>query len=260
MWINPHCMIKTILVDDEPRGINTLKKILELHCPEVQVIACCENADDAKMKIEALKPDLVFLDIAMPGKSGLSMLSEMDEILFQIIFVTAHNEYSIQAFQYSAVDYLLKPVHEDQLINAVKRVEKKIPNSSLNKNIETLLYNFQQHKKNDEMKLCISSLKGFHVVLLDNILYCESEASYTVFYLSDGQKVMASRSIMEYEQLLEQNDFVRIHRSYLVNLNHIKEYQRGEGGSVLMSNNVVVEVSRRKKEMFIAKMKEKFKF
>lgn len=253
-------MMKTILVDDEPRGINALKKILELHCPDVQIIACCDNADDAKKKIEQLNPDLVFLDIAMPGKTSLAMLSEMNEVSFQIIFVTAHNEYSIQAFQYSAVDYLLKPVHEDLLVSAVKRAEKKITNGLLNKNVETLLHNLQLNKKTDEMKLCISSLKGFQVVQLSDIVYCESETSYTIFHLSNGQKVTASRSILEYEQLLELNDFVRVHRSYLVNLNHVKEYQRGEGGTVLLSNNKEVEISRRKKEIFINKMKEKFKF
>lgn len=253
-------MIKTILVDDEPRGINTLKKILELYCPDVQVIASCNDADSAKDKIEQLQPDLVFLDIAMPGKTSLAMLSELNAITFQIIFVTAHNEYSLQAFKYSAIDYLLKPVHEDELIQAVTRASKKIQDGLINRNVETLLYNIHQSKSSGDIKLCIPSLKGFQVIRLSDVIFCESETSYTVFHLTDNQKLVSSKPIFEYEQLLEKNDFVRIHRSYLVNINHVKEYRRGEGGTVVLLNGPELEVSRRKKDNFIAVMKEKFKF
>jgi two-component system LytT family response regulator len=253
-------MIKTILVDDEPRGINTLKKILELNCPEVSIIAACNDADSAREKIESLLPDLVLMDISMPGKSSFDMLAEIKAINFQIIFVTAHNEYSIQAFKYSAVDYLLKPVHEDDLKNAVSRAAKKIEEGAFNKNIETLLYNVQQQSRKNDIKVCIPTLKGFQVLLLDEVIYCESESSYTVFYLSNGQKITASKSIFEYEAMLENNDFIRIHRSFLININHVKIYQRGEGGTVILTNGKEVDVSRRKKDSFIALMKERFKF
>lgn len=253
-------MIKTIIVDDEPRGINTIKKILELYCTDVQLIETCTDADSAKEKILQLQPDLVFLDIAMPGKTSLTMLSEMKNIPFQIIFVTAHNEYSLQAFKYSAVDYLLKPVHEDLLINAVQRASKRIQDGLVNRNVETLLYNIQQTKTTKDIKLCIPSLKGFQVIRLSDIIFCESETSYTVFHLTDNQKLVSSKPIFEYEQMLETNDFVRIHRSYLVNINHVVEYRRGEGGTVVLQNGAELEVSRRKKDNFIAVMKDKFKF
>ena len=253
-------MIKTIIVDDEPRGINTIKKILELYCTDVQLIETCTDADSAKEKILQLEPDLVFLDIAMPGKTSLTMLSEMKNISFQIIFVTAHNEYSLQAFKYSAVDYLLKPVHEDLLINAVQRASKRIQDGLVNRNVETLLHNIQQTKTTKDIKLCIPSLKGFQVIRLSDIIFCESETSYTVFHLTDNQKLVSSKPIFEYEQMLETNDFVRIHRSYLVNINHVVEYRRGEGGTVVLQNGAELEVSRRKKDNFIAVMKDKFKF
>ncbi|MEO6670668.1 MAG: LytTR family DNA-binding domain-containing protein [Ferruginibacter sp.] len=253
-------MIQTILVDDEPRGINTLKKILEANCPEIKIVATCCNAADAKENIEQLKPDLVLMDISMPGKNSLEMLAEMKTINFQIIFVTAHNEYSIQAFKYSAVDYLLKPVHEDDLMNAVDRAGKKIAEGAINKNIETLLYNIQQQHKQIDIKICIPSLKGFQVVLINEIIYCEAESSYTTFHLVNGQKITASKSILEYEELLNFNDFIRIHRFYLVNLHHVKGYQRGEGGIVTLSNGKELEVSRRKKDLFIGIMKDRFRF
>lgn len=253
-------MIKTIIVDDEPRGINTIKKILELYCTDVQLIETCTDADSAKEKILQLEPDLVFLDIAMPGKTSLTMLSEMKNISFQIIFVTAHNEYSLQAFKYSAVDYLLKPVHEDLLINAVQRASKRIQDGLVNRNVETLLHNIRQTKTTKDIKLCIPSLKGFQVIRLSDIIFCESETSYTVFHLTDNQKLVSSKPIFEYEQMLETNDFVRIHRSYLVNINHVVEYRRGEGGTIVLQNGAELEVSRRKKDNFIAVMKDKFKF
>ena len=188
------------------------------------------------------------------------MLSDLDDIPFEIIFVTAHNEYSIQAFKFSAVDYLLKPVDEDLLTEAVKKAEKRITGSSLSRNVETLMYNMRKHSSPYDMKLCIPSFKGFQVVQIEDIIYCEAESSYTIFHLSNNQKITASKSIIEYELLLQDSGFVRVHKSYLINLHHIKEYLRGEGGTVVLSNNVEVEVSRRKKDIFIARMKELYKF
>jgi two-component system, LytTR family, response regulator len=253
-------MIKTILADDEARGLNSLKKMLEQHCPEVKVIAECSNADSAIEKINLLEPQLVFLDISMPGKTGFDLLNELETVNFEIIFVTAHNEYSLQAFKYSAVDYLIKPVDEDLLIESVKRAEKKIADKHSVSTVETFLYNLQKIQTPHEMKLCIPSLKGFQVINLADIIYCEAETSYTNFHLSNGQQLLASKNISEYEALLQNTTFYRIHKSFLVNLSHIKEYQRGEGGTVLLSNDREIEVSRRKKEFFMAKMKELYRY
>ncbi|MGE5108638.1 MAG: LytR/AlgR family response regulator transcription factor [Sphingobacteriales bacterium] len=253
-------MIRTILVDDEPRGLNTLKKLLQEYCPELKIIGECADADSAKEKIELLEPQLVFLDISLPGKSSFDLLTELEKINFEIIFVTAHNEYTLQAFRYSAVDYLVKPIDEDLLADAVKRAVKRISASAINHNITTLLHNIQKPQPNHEMKLCIPSLKGFQVVDLKDILFCEASGSYTNFYFTNVNNICSAKPIYEYEELLSDAGFVRIHKSYLVNLLHIKEYIRGEGGSVILSNNKEVEVSRRKKEWLMAKMKEFFKY
>lgn len=253
-------MIKTMLIDDEPRGINALRRLLEMYCPDIRIIGECTDTRSAIEQIQLLEPELVFLDIAMPDKNGFDLLNELSPTHFEIIFVTAHNNYTIQAFKYSAVDYLLKPVEEDLLIEAVRRAAVRIAEKTSASQVETFLYNLRKLNAPTEMKLCIPDMKGFRVVQIADIIYCESESSYTIFHLRDRQMITASKSIMEYELLLEHSGFCRIHKSFLVNLQHIREYQRGEGGSVVLSNDKTVEVSRRKKEIFIAKMKEHFKY
>ncbi|MBC7936485.1 MAG: response regulator transcription factor [Rhizobacter sp.] len=252
--------MKAILVDDEPDGIRTLQKMLELHCPQVKVTATCNNTTAAKQKLEELKPDLIFLDIQMPGKTGLDMLADLTIKNFEVIFVTAHNDYMLQALQFSAADYLLKPVDEDRLIDAVKRVEKKLEAGKKDQWSETLLHNLSNPGNSTEMRLCLPTTKGFIVLKLENIIYCEAERSYTKFHLEGNKTVTVSKPLLEYNNLLGDTSFLRIHKSFLVNLRHVKEYQRGEGGMVIMSNNAEIEVSRRKKEQFLLKIKEVYRY
>jgi len=236
-----------------------LKKMLESHCPNVQVAATCSNATAAKQELESIRPDVVFLDIQMPGKSGLDLLTEMPEKDFEVIFVTAHNEYMLQALQYSAADYLLKPVDEDRLVEAVQRVETRMQ-AEKKEWTETLMHNLNKAGSPSEMRLCLPTLKGFIVVKLDDIIYCEAERSYTIFHLDGKRTVMVSKSLIEYDNLLQDTQFIRIHKSFLINLHHVKEYQRGEGGMVIMTDNAEIEVSRRKKEFFMNRMKELYKY
>src|SRR5215213_3586784 len=252
--------LRTILVDDEPRGINSLQKLLELNCPDVAIIATCSSAEEGSEKINALNPDLLFLDIAMPVKSGLQLLQELDDFSFEVILVTAHNKFMVEAFHFSAVDYLLKPVDEDLLVDAVRRARKRITEKTGNKNIEAFLHNILQKHSPQSMRLCITSLKGFQVVEISDILYAEAAGSYTNFYFKDRSAICTSKSIHDYEDLLNDSGFVRIHKSYLVNLLHVKEYLRGEGGTVILSDNKELEVSRRKKDSFIDKMKKFYKY
>ncbi|PWT77564.1 MAG: DNA-binding response regulator [Bacteroidetes bacterium] len=253
-------MIRTILVDDEPRGLNTLNKLLTEYCPELFVVAGCTDTESAKEKILSLDPQLAFLDISLPEKTSFDLLSELGNINFEIIFVTAHNQYAVQAFHFSAIDYLMKPIDEDLLVNAVKKAVKRIEGNATNHDISTFLHNVSKAQAPQEMKLCIPSLKGFQVVELKDILFCEASGSYTNFYFDNKSSICTAKPIHEYEGLLQDAGFVRIHKSFLVNLRHIKEYLRGEGGSVILSNGKELEVSRRKKESFIESMKEFYKF
>jgi two-component system LytT family response regulator len=252
--------MKAILVDDEPDGIRTLQKLLQRHCPDVKIEATCANAAIAKQQIETIKPDVVFLDIQMPGQTGLEMIAELSVKNFEIIFVTAHNEYILQALQYSAADYLLKPVDEDRLIEAVQRAEKRLKEGKKEELTETLLHNLSNKGNPTEMRLCLPTLKGFIILKLDEIIYCEAERSYTIFHLEANKSVIVSKPLLDYENLLSDAGFLRIHKSFLINLRHVKEYQRGEGGTVIMNNNSEIEVSRRKKEQFLLKIREIYKY
>jgi two-component system, LytTR family, response regulator len=252
--------IKTILVDDEPRGLSSLQKLLQYRCPEVDILALCSSADEARAAIAAIQPQLVFLDISMPEKSGFDLLKEMGTTGFEVIFVTAHNDFMLQAFRFSCVDYLLKPVDDDLLTEAVARAAKRIEEKSAENNIETLLYNLQNKEGGQKLKICISSLKGFQVVKISEIIYCEASSNYTNFHFESRATICASKSIHEYETLLEDCGFVRIHKTFLINLEHVKEYRRGEGGTVIMSSEAELEVSRRKKELFMDRMKTFYKY
>jgi two-component system LytT family response regulator len=187
-------------------------------------------------------------------------LKDFDVVNFEIIFVTAHNSYAIQAFHFSAVDYLLKPVDEELLVEAVKRAERRIEEKTSGQHIETLMHNIGQKDSPHKMKLCIPSVKGFQVIDIQDIIYCEASSNYTNIHFTNRPFICASRPIHEYEELLEDSSFARIHKSYVINLEHVKEYMRGEGGSILLSNGKELEVSRRKKEDFFKKMKLYFKY
>ena len=251
--------INTLLVDDEPGGLSGLQKLLQIHGPELNIIATCNNANDALEKIAALNPQLVFLEIAMPEKSGFDLLHSFENINFEIIFITAYDNYMTQAFRYSAVDYLLKPVDDELLVDAIKRAVKRIEEKQPGILIETLLHNVQQKQNSQETKLCITSLKGFQVIDLKDILYCEASSNYTNFFFTSGSSICTAKSIHEYEDILADCSFMRIHKSFLVNLVHVKGYLRGEGGKIIMSNKQELEVSRRKKEEFLKKMKAIYK-
>jgi len=252
--------MRAILVDDEPDGIRTLKKLLELNCPEVEIVATCSSAADAISKLEEAKPELVFLDVRMPGGSGIDMLAELSEIDFEVIFVTAHDEYMLQALQFSAVDYLMKPVDEDRLKEAVQRVEERLKGKRNSRQGETLLHNINKVGYPLEMRLCLPTQKGFTIVKLEEIIYCEAQRSYTIFRLVNNKSIIISKPLFDYDKLLADTVFLRVHKSFLINLMHIKEYMRGEGGTVVMSDGMEVEISRRKKEQFLVKVKEYFKY
>ena len=252
--------LNTILIDDEPRGLSSLQKLLQINCPDVNIVATCTSVDEASEKIKELQPDLIFLDISMPVKNGFELLKELQEVKFEVIFVTAHNQFMVEAFHFSAIDYLLKPVDDELLVEAVTMAKKRIIEKSGNKNIETFLHNVQQKQSPQNMKLCIPSLKGFQVVELADILYAEASGNYTNFHFTNIHLICSSKPIHEYEELLADAGFICIHKSYLVNLLHVKEYLRCEGGSVILSNGKEVEVSRRKKDIFIPRMKEFYKY
>jgi two-component system LytT family response regulator len=252
--------MRAIIIDDEIDGVRTLQWVLARHCPHVQIVATANNAFAAAEEIKNHQPDLVFLDIQMPGKTGLELLAEMGEKNFEVVFVTAYNEYMLQALQFSAADYILKPVDEDRLVEAVDRVTKRLADGKKEDQTAALQHNLSHSGQPGQMRLCLPTLKGFIVLKLEEIIYCEAERSYTVFHLEDGKTVTVSKPLIDYDSLLKNTTFLRVHKSFLINLLHVKEYQRGEGGIVIMTNGTEIEVSRRRKDEFLMLVKEVFKY
>jgi two-component system LytT family response regulator len=243
-------MIKAILVDDELHCLITLKLLLERHCPEVQILAQCRSASEALEAIVRLKPSVVFLDIEMPFMNGFEMLEQIKEISFAVIFTTSYDQYAIQAIHFSALDYLLKPIDARELIAAVQKIQnqKQLPTAD---QFEILLHQIQ-HKGNELSRIAVPTADGFELVHVEQILRCEADDTYTYFFLKDKSKITACRSLKEVESQLQQYPFfLRIHHSFIVNLNEVTKYIRGDGGYVIMSDGSSVSVSRSRKEALI---------
>lgn len=252
--------MNAIVIDDEIKSLNALVLLLQRHCPQITVAAECHDVETGLEKINLLRPDLLFLDIAMPGKNGFELVEQLTTVVPEVIFVTAYDDYMLQAFKISAVDYLLKPVDEQELSEAVNRAIARIDAKKKMEGLEVLINNMRPQLPSHEIKLCIPSQYGFEVILLQDVIYCEADSSYTKFYLLNKKQVVTSKTIKEYELLLADNYFVRVHRSYLVNLRHVKEYRRGEEGTITMTNGEEIKVAKRKKDLFLVRMKEYSKF
>ena len=243
-------MLRAIIIDDEASSRNALRQKLVNHCPEVNVIAECENGEQGITSIETNNPDIIFLDVEMPRMNGFTMLQQLNEHDFEIIFITAYDHYAIKAIRFSALDYLVKPVEVSDLKIAVEKAAAKRKKQSGNTSLETLLYNLTNNKK-EQQRIAIPSMEGLQFVETANIIYLEAQSNYSSFYLSGNRKITVSKTLKDFEELLPQNIFIRIHHSYIININQIDKYIKGEGGQVLMKNGVLLDVARRKKEEFM---------
>lgn len=245
-------MIRAIIVDDEPYACQVLKTLLERHCPEVLVETVCINPNEAIKEIEARKPQLVFLDIEMPFINGFELLEKLAPVKFDFIFTTSYDQYAIKAIRFSALDYLLKPIDTQELKVAVSKVIARLT-PSLPQQLEILLAKIHQ-PLSVVNRIALPTMEGLELVPVDRILYCVSNSNYTILSLKDNQKLTISRTLKEIEEMLEDYAFLRVHHSNLVNLNEVRKYIRGEGGSLLMSDGNLVDVSRSKKEQLLKRL------
>lgn len=245
-------MLKSIIIDDELKGRETLRTMVTSYCEGIEVVATCQNVNEAIEAINTLKPDVVFLDVQMQGETGFDLLSKLDNINFEVIFTTAHSEYALRALKCSAIDYLLKPIDISDLQKAVAKVDKKRV-ANFAERVRQLLQNLKD-TTSENYKLAIPTAEGLIFIRAKDILYCKASGNYTEIYMIDGKKHLVSRQLKEYEGILDHRDFFRIHHSFLINLNRIKSYVRGEGGYVIMSDDSTIDVSRRKKEAFMERI------
>lgn len=248
-------MIKALIIDDEVNGAESLQILLQKYCSNyVCIDGICHSGKDGAEKILKLKPELVFLDIQMPHMNGFELLASLPERDFQVIFTTAFDDYAIQAFKVNAIDYLLKPIDPDDLVQAVKKARSQIRQVGLgNGNMDKLLKQLKQQQFQVK-KLAIPNADGVTFVELDDIPRIEADSNYTTIYTSAGKKYIVAKTLKEYEELLEDYNFLRVHSSTLINLKYVEKYIRGDGGFVIMKDGSQVEVSRRKKQELVDRL------
>lgn len=241
-------MIRTLIVDDEQHCINRLHKLISDYDNKLDIIATSSTVKDALIQAQALKPDLVFLDIEINDKTGFDFLEQIGTYNFKVIFTTAFNNYAIKAFKYSALDYLLKPIDKDDFKNSIERLEKNINASDNGLQIKMLLDNLQKEDKKRSIR--IPTTNGFEILEIIDIIHCEADTSYTHVHTKDDS-ILVSKPLKHFEELLSDANFFRIHNSSLINIDHVKKYTKGKGGYVTMSNNASLNVSTRRKEAFL---------
>jgi len=242
-------MIKAVIIDDEKDSIDTLKWKLENYCPDVSVISSFEKPADGVSYLKKNPVDLLFLDIEMPMLTGFDVLEELGrDISFDIIFITAYDNFGIQAVKFSALDYLLKPVQNKELKEAIdkhlKKTQQKIPSEQ----IDLLLNNVQAERKGKRGRIALASKESIEFVDPNDIVVCEANSNYTNVYLVEGRKRVISKTLKDFEEMLMQFDFFRPHNSHLINLGRVKEFIRGDGGYLVMENKMKIPVSKNRKE------------
>ena len=241
--------IKAIIVDDEEHCRSSLKKQIEWSCPQVEIIAEASSASDARALIKELQPELVFLDIEMPGGSGFDLISSFEEINFSIIFTTAYDEYAIKAFKVNAVAYLLKPIDGAELAASVTKIIEE-RSDSVGKSLEDLMC-YLRSQVSGLKKVAFPVADGLEFVIVDDIIRCESEGSYCHIYIKNNNKLFLSKTLKQVTELINSEKFTRVHHSHLVNMDYVKKYIRGKGGQVIMDDGSSIPVSRTKKDGFL---------
>ncbi len=240
--------IKAVLIDDEKHNLANLRELINTYCPQVTICDTALNADDGKTIILKQQPDIVFLDIQMPNKNGFDLLRALNHYDFEIIFVTAYDQYAIQAMRFAAVDYLLKPVDINELQSAVDRAIKKCRLKVQNQQLENLIQILKSQQNKDEQRIALTTTKETRFIKTSEIVRCESSNNYSTFFLQDDEELLVCKPIYEYEEILKDYGFIRCHQSHLVNKKFVKSWKKEYGDHLLLFNGTQIPVSRNKKE------------
>jgi len=246
-------MITTLIIDDEPQNNRILRHFIETYCKDIKVLGEATTIENAIQMIRDQQPQLVFLDIELPGQNAFDLINQLMPVNFEIIFVTAYKEYAINAIKYNALDYLLKPVSIEELQEAVDKARTRILKKDINDRLSNLLYN--QVHTNENSKIALPTQDGLAFYPIREIVHCEADGPYTRFHFMQIKSLLVTGTLKEFEELLPREMFFRVHHSYLVNLQRIKKYYKGKGGYLEMDNGETVEVSQRKKEGFMQRLK-----
>ncbi len=243
-------MLKAVIIDDEPDCVKLLALQIKMYCPQVQVMAGCTSSEDGLLKINELMPDIVFLDIEMPVMNGFQLLEKIPVINFSLVFVTAYYQFAVKAFRFNALDYLLKPIDGKDLKAAVDKALQQKPDVQ---QLHAMKQQMGAGEKYHPDKIALPYQNGVTFVEIKNVLYCEADNNYTRFYTDGGQQYLVCKTLGDIQEVLEERNFLRVHRQYLVNLDHIKKYVRGDGNYLIMDNGTSIPVARNKKEKLVEK-------
>ncbi|HZV44520.1 MAG TPA: LytTR family DNA-binding domain-containing protein [Saprospiraceae bacterium] len=243
-------MIRCILIDDERNALEMMEWLIKTYCPQVEIVDMCTSAQQGIESINAHKPDVIFLDIEMPRMNGFDMLEQFDKLFFDVVFCTAYDQFAIKAFKYSALNYLLKPVDPEDLKATIARIEerKSIPSKE---QFELLFQNIHQPVKSTPQRIALTTGDGMIFVPTTDIIYCEAESNYTSVVLANGKKVVVSKVLKDIDEALSGPDFCRVHSSFLINVNRIKKYVRGDGGYLIMDDDTNISISRNRRQEFM---------
>lgn len=245
-------MITATIVDDESDCCEALVMLLERYCAAVKVLDICYSAETAIKSIREREPEILFLDIEMPFMNGFELLERLGNINFALIFTTSYDQYAIKAIRFSALDYLLKPIDREELQKSVQKAVQRNQHP-LPQQLDLLLYKLR-HPGIPVSKIAIPTMEGFQLLAAECIISCESDGNYTSLFLKDKRKIVASRNLKDMEEILEDYPFIRVHHSYIVNINEIEKYVKGEGGYLIMSDGSSINVSRSRKEFLLRKI------
>ena len=246
-------MIRTVLIDDETDSIRVLQKLLETYCPQIEVVGTAEGVETGLEVIQATRPDLLLLDIEMTQGNAFDLLNQLRPLTFQVIFVTAFDNYAIRAFKYSAVDYLLKPVDIDELVSAVRRVAERSQQRTIVDQMQVFLDNMGTYSL-AQQKMAVPTVDGLIFINLREVVSLEAKSNYTQINLDNGEVVMATRTIKDYEDILPETLFCRIHNSHIINLQKIEKYHKGRGGYVVLEDGSEIEVAIRRRQEFLRRL------
>jgi two-component system LytT family response regulator len=246
-------MIRTVLIDDETDSVRVLQKLLDKYCPQVEVVGTAEGVETALAVIQATRPDLLFLDIEMTQGNAFDLLNQLRPLTFQVIFVTAFDNYAIRAFKYSAVDYLLKPVDIDELLGAVERVVQRSQQKNIIDQMQVFLDNMGTFSLTQQ-KMAVPTVEGLIFINLKEVVRLEAKSSYTQIILDNGSIITATRTIKDYEDILPEALFCRIHNSHIINLFKIEKYNKGRGGYVTLEDGSTIEVASRRRQEFLRRL------
>ena len=248
-------MIKALIVEDETQSRQLLNTLITKYCTDIQVVDTAANVEQAMQAINKHQPDLVFLDITMPDGTGFDLLEKMSPIKFDVIFTTATDKYAINAIKYSALDYLLKPIDVEELKYSVSKLIQKRSQLNTVENLAHLLQNLKQSNESYQ-KITLPTGTAYEIIYIKDIVRCEAEGSYSMFYMINGKRLLVTAGLKHYEDLLPQKEFMRIHHHHLININHVIRYIKINGGFAVMSDNTEIEISRRKKDEFLEALKK----